>query len=166
MFPFLSNTSFERFGTPTWAYVGTVFDEFSSYNLASHPHAILDSIFNWFWTLPKWLLMYYLQYFVALGLLKLSIYFGSFLGPSWLENRPQNPARRVPKLSLNLLLFLSAKFANMIPTWAPKMLPNECATFKGFASFFALGQLLGPSGLCEPSSSPQRTLQSSKIVHI
>ena len=142
------------------------FRRFLYFGLAFRPEAILYSILAPFQNLPMCVLMYYLQCFVALGLLKLSIYFGSFLDPSWLENRPQNPARRVPKLSLNLLLFLSAKFANMIPTWAPKMLPNECATFEGFASFFALGQLLGPSGLCEPSSSPKRTLQSSKIVHI
>ena len=142
------------------------FRKFLCFGLAFRPRAILYSILASFTTLPKCVLMYYLQYFVALGLLKLSIYVSPFLGPSWLENRPPNPARRVPKLIENLLPFLSAKFANMIPTWAPKMLPNECATFKGFASFFALGQLLGPSGLCEPSSSPKRTLQSSKIVHI
>ena len=143
-----------------------VFAAFLNFGLASRLQAILYSILAPFQTLPKCVLMYYLQYFVALGLLKLSIYVGPFLGPSWLENRLQNPARRVPKLIENLLPFLSAKFANMTPTWAPKMLLNAGATFENFASFFALGQLLVPSGLCEPSSSPKRTLQSSKIVHI
>ena len=63
--------------TPTWANVGVVFDNFLASKLASHPQAILDSILALLWTLPKWIQMYYLQYFVAIGLLKLSINFGS-----------------------------------------------------------------------------------------